>query len=50
MRSAVTSSSTYYESDARMAEYAEFHYGDEWFSVANFPRALANKALAAMAG
>ncbi|NOG32659.1 5-histidylcysteine sulfoxide synthase [Halomonas sp. TBZ9] len=42
--------SAYYESDARMAEYAEFHYGDEWFGVANFPQALANKALASMAG
>ncbi|TVM08171.1 MAG: 5-histidylcysteine sulfoxide synthase [Halomonas sp.] len=41
--------SAYYESDARMAEYAEFHYGDAWFGVANFPQALANKALASMA-
>lgn len=46
----VTLPSAYYESNARMAEYAEFHYGDEWFGVANFPQALANKALAAMAG
>ena len=42
--------SAYYESNARMAEYAEFHYGDEWFGVANFPQVLANKALASMAG
>ena len=42
--------SAYYESDARMAEYAEFHYGEEWFGVANFPQALANKALTTMAG
>ncbi|MGS2744109.1 5-histidylcysteine sulfoxide synthase [Halomonas sp. LS-001] len=41
--------SAYYESDARMAEYAEFHYGDEWFGVANFPQTLANKALDCMA-
>jgi putative 4-mercaptohistidine N1-methyltranferase len=46
----VTLPSAYYESDARMAEYAEFHYGDAWFDVANFPQALASKALASMAG
>ncbi len=40
--------SAYYESDARMAEYAEFHYGDDWIGVANFPKALASKALASM--
>ena len=29
-----------YETDRLMSEYAEFHYGDEYFGVANFPRAL----------
>ena len=40
----------YYESDAGMAEYAEFHYGESYFGVSNFPQALADMALAAMAG
>lgn len=38
-----------YESDRLLAEYAEFHYGDEYFGVPNFPRALAELAIAAMA-
>lgn len=28
----------YYESDRLLTEYAEFHYGDSWFGVANFPK------------
>lgn len=31
----------YYESDRQMSEYAEFHYGDTWFNVPNFPAAVA---------
>ena len=37
-----------YETDKLLSEYAEFHYGDEYFGVANFPRAVAAKALRAM--
>ncbi|MGA9394007.1 MAG: 5-histidylcysteine sulfoxide synthase [Azonexus sp.] len=39
-----------YESDRLVSEYAEFHYGDDYFGVANFPRAVAELAIAAMAG
>ena len=38
----------YYETDRQLAEYAEFHYGDEYFGVPNFPRALARLAIEAM--
>ncbi|MFP5382713.1 MAG: 5-histidylcysteine sulfoxide synthase [Gammaproteobacteria bacterium] len=44
----VAAPNAYYESDRQMAEYAEFHYGSEWFGVANFPRTLAQRAIAAM--
>ncbi|PKO94651.1 MAG: SAM-dependent methyltransferase [Betaproteobacteria bacterium HGW-Betaproteobacteria-10] len=37
-----------YESNRLLSEYAEFHYGDEYFGVPNFPRALAELAIAAM--
>ena len=39
--------SLHYETDRQLAEYAEFHYGDEYFGVANFPRALAQLAIEA---
>ena len=38
----------HYETDKLLSEYAEFHYGDEYFGVANFPQALANIAIRAM--
>ncbi len=38
-----------YETDALLAQYAEFHYGEEYFGVPNFPRALAEIAAAAFA-
>uniref|UniRef100_UPI00333F6FF6 5-histidylcysteine sulfoxide synthase n=1 Tax=Castellaniella defragrans TaxID=75697 RepID=UPI00333F6FF6 len=38
----------YYETDRLMSEYAEFHYGDAYFGVANFPRTLAALAVEAM--
>ncbi len=38
----------YYETDRQLSEYAEFHYGDTYFGVDNFPRAMAELALAAM--
>ncbi len=37
-----------YETDKMLSEYAEFHYGDEYFGVANFPKALADLAIRAM--
>ncbi len=43
-----TPPSSHYETDKLLSEYAEFHYGDEYFGVANFPRALANLAIQAM--
>ena len=30
-----------YETDALVSQYCEFHYGGEYFGVANFPRQLA---------
>ena len=39
---------SHYETDRLVAEYAEFHYGDEYFGVPNFPRALARIAIEAM--
>ncbi|WP_339649063.1 5-histidylcysteine sulfoxide synthase [Halopseudomonas pelagia] len=39
----------YYESDRQMSEYAEFHYGNSYFNVPNFPRAMAELAISAMA-
>ena len=40
----------YYESDRQLSEYAEFHYGDTYFGVANFPQEMARIALTAMQG
>jgi 5-histidylcysteine sulfoxide synthase/putative 4-mercaptohistidine N1-methyltranferase len=40
--------SSHYETDRMLSEYAEFHYGDEYFDVPNFPQALARLAIAAM--
>ncbi|MEO6698270.1 MAG: 5-histidylcysteine sulfoxide synthase [Paraperlucidibaca sp.] len=40
----------YYETDRQLAEYAEFHYGDSYFDVPNFPKALADIAIDACAG
>ncbi len=37
-----------YETDQQVSQYAEFHYGDEYFGVPNFPRALACLAIEAM--
>ena len=44
----VMSSSSIYETDKQLSEYAEFHYGDEYFDVPNFPKALAFLAIQAM--
>lgn len=45
-----TAPNVYYESDRQLSEYAEFHYGDIYFNVPNFPKALADIAIAAVAG
>jgi 5-histidylcysteine sulfoxide synthase/putative 4-mercaptohistidine N1-methyltranferase len=39
---------SHYETDKLLSEYAEFHYGDSYFGVPNFPAALAEMAIAAM--
>jgi len=39
---------SHYETDKLLSEYAEFHYGDTHFGVANFPKALADLAIRAM--
>jgi len=43
-----TTQTSYYETDRLVSEYAEFHFGDEYFNVPNFPRALAQLAIEAM--
>jgi 5-histidylcysteine sulfoxide synthase/putative 4-mercaptohistidine N1-methyltranferase len=40
--------SSRYETDKLLSEYAEFHYGDEYFGVPNFPKTLAGLATRAM--
>mgnify|MGYP000058190994 CR=1 FL=1 len=37
-----------YEDDKMLSEYAEFHYGDCYYDVANFPQALVNIAVNAL--
>lgn len=39
-----------YETDRLLSEYAEFHYGDAYFNVPNFSRALCELAASALAG
>lgn len=39
---------SYYETDKQLSEYAEFHYGDTYFDVPNFPRALSEIAIESM--
>lgn len=41
-------SASHYETDKLLSEYAEFHYGDEYFEVANFCKALVNLGMSAM--
>jgi 5-histidylcysteine sulfoxide synthase len=36
---------SHYETDKLLSEYAEFHYGNEYFGVANFSKALAELAI-----
>jgi len=37
-----------YETDSMLSEYAEFHYGDSYFDVPNFPVTMARIAIDAM--
>lgn len=37
-----------YETDRQLSEYAEFHYGEEYFGVPNFPMTLARLAIQSM--
>ena len=39
-----------YEDDAQVAQYCEFHWGDTFFEVPNFPKALAHLCVQAMEG
>lgn len=41
---------SHYEDDALLAQYAEFHYGQTYFNVPNFPAAVARIALDAVQG
>ncbi|MCC6916109.1 5-histidylcysteine sulfoxide synthase [Nitrosomonas sp.] len=40
--------SSHYETDELLSQYAEFHYGDTYFDVPNFPATLAKLAITAM--
>lgn len=42
--------SAYYEDDTTVAQYLEFHFGEQWHGEANFPRGLAKVAIEAMDG
>ena len=46
----VENHASYYESDKQLSEYAEFHYGDSYFGVPNFPKALSDYAIAHVQG
>jgi len=39
---------SHYETDKLLSEYAEFHYGDEYFGVANFSKSLVEVAIEAL--
>lgn len=39
---------SYYETDEQVDQYMEFHYGDPWLSVANYPKACAEHCLLLM--
>ena len=41
----VENNASHYESDKLLSEYAEFHYGDSYFGVPNFPRTLSEYAI-----
>lgn len=39
---------SHYETDALLSQYAEFHYGDSYFGVTNFPQTMAKLAVEMM--
>ena len=41
----VVDNASHYESDKQISEYAEFHYGDTYYGVTNFPKALSDFAI-----
>ncbi|MDX1589609.1 MAG: putative 4-mercaptohistidine N1-methyltransferase [Oleiphilaceae bacterium] len=41
---------SYYETDEQVDQYMEFHYGDSWLSVPNYPQACARHCLERVAG
>lgn len=41
---------SHYETDQLLSEYAEFHYGDSYFDVPNFPSALVQKVMPYLQG
>ncbi len=41
----IENNASHYESDKQLSEYAEFHYGDTYFGVPNFPKALTDLAI-----
>jgi len=43
-----TQPASHYETDRLISEYIEFHYGDDYFGVANFPQTLARLAIETM--
>nr|WP_297401385.1 putative 4-mercaptohistidine N1-methyltransferase [uncultured Marinobacter sp.] len=42
--------SAFYEDDTTLAQYLEFHFGEQWHGENNFPKALADSAMDAMDG
>ena len=41
----IENNASHYESDKQLSEYAEFHYGDTYYGVPNFPKALSDFAM-----
>ena len=41
----IEDNAAHYESDKQLSEYAEFHYGDTYYNVPNFPKALSDFAI-----
>ena len=41
----IENNASHYESDLQLSEYAEFHYGDNYYGVPNFPKALSDFAI-----
>lgn len=41
----IEDNTSHYESDKQLSEYAEFHYGDTYYGVPNFPKELSDFAI-----